>query len=140
MISKTLDILDFRVSADSKTNHFFPLAQWMRIGGLGGDWGFALWGFALWSFLHFHFISHFLNLRYMPQTFSSLMEVTKISRQSTVTCTCTCTVTISIFFGTVLASCNGREFTCKPTFLVILGILIPRFTYRDYPTISGRHR
>ena len=44
-------------SADSKINHFFPLAQWMRIGGLGGDWGFALWGFALWSFLHFHFIT-----------------------------------------------------------------------------------
>ena len=43
--------------ADSKINHFFPLAQWMRIGGLGGDWGFALWGFALWSFLHFHFIT-----------------------------------------------------------------------------------
>ena len=38
-----------RCSADSKINHFFPLAQWMRIGGLGGDWGFAVWGFALWS-------------------------------------------------------------------------------------------
>ena len=36
-------------SADSKINHFFPLAQWMRVGGLGGDWGFAVWGFALWS-------------------------------------------------------------------------------------------
>ena len=26
-------------SADSKINHFFPLAQWMRIGGLGGGLG-----------------------------------------------------------------------------------------------------
>ena len=34
-------------------NCFFPLAQWMRVGGLGGDWGYlALWSSTLLQIEH----------------------------------------------------------------------------------------